>query len=288
MLANSPTPGIAGLDHAVIAVRDLDAAQDTYTRMGFTLAPRGLHSTGSSNHNIMVGPDNYFELLSVPRPNPMQSFFYEFNQIGDGLAALAFTGTDSRAAGGALREKGFEPAEPLTLSREVTQGSRQGRASFTITNLAPATTPGVQVFLCQHHTRELVWLPELMQHANGAHAVAAAAFIADNVAHQAGIYGKLVGVWPERIEEGMKVETGEPGRASALAFCTRTSLQARLPGVDLPERPGPHLAALFIRVKDRQATYATLSAGNFNPKRLSDGSYAIDARQACGVAMVFG
>ena len=33
-------PGIAGLDHAVIAVRDLDAARDTFTRMGFSLAPR--------------------------------------------------------------------------------------------------------------------------------------------------------------------------------------------------------------------------------------------------------
>ena len=54
MLNIYPTPGIAGFDHAVIAVRDLDAAQDTYTRMGFTLTPRGHHSTGSSNHNIMV------------------------------------------------------------------------------------------------------------------------------------------------------------------------------------------------------------------------------------------
>jgi catechol 2,3-dioxygenase-like lactoylglutathione lyase family enzyme len=288
MLANTPTPGIAGLDHAVIAVRDLDAAQETYTRMGFTLAPRGLHSTGSSNHNIMVGPDNYFELLTVPRPNPMQSYFYEFSQLGDGMAALALSGTDWRTASVALREKGFEPAQPLQLSREVTQGSRHGTASFTITNLEPRTTPGAQVFLCQHHTRELVWLPELMQHANGAHAVAAVAFIADNVAHQAGIYAKLLGNWPERIDEGMKVETGADGTAAAIAVCTRAALQARLAGVDLPDRAHPHLAALFIRVKDRAATYATLRAGNFNAKRMSDGSIAIDAREAHGVAMVFG
>ncbi|HEY4372932.1 MAG TPA: VOC family protein [Burkholderiales bacterium] len=292
MLANAPTPGIAGFDHAVVAVHDLDAAADIYTRMGFTLAPRGLHSTGSSNHNIMVGPDNYFELLTVPRPNPMQSFFYAFQQKGDGLAAVALKGTDFRSASVALREKGFEPAAPLQLSRQVAGGSRSGTASFTITNLDPRTTPGAQVFICQHHTPELVWLPELMQHANGAHAVAAVAFIADNVAHQAGLYAKLLGTWPERIAEGMKVETAaDDGRANppaAIAVCTRTALQARLSGVDLPERTRPHLAALFIRVRDRQATYARLRAGNFNPKRMADGSWAIDARDACGVAVVFG
>ena len=112
MLANQATPGIAGLDHAVIAVRDLDEARDTYARMGFTLAPRGLHSTGSSNHNVMLGQD-YFELLTVPRPNPMQSYFYEFNQAGDGLAAIGLAATDTQAASVALREKGFEPAAPL-------------------------------------------------------------------------------------------------------------------------------------------------------------------------------
>ena len=32
---------IRGIDHAVILVHDLDRAEDTYTRLGFTLTPRG-------------------------------------------------------------------------------------------------------------------------------------------------------------------------------------------------------------------------------------------------------
>lgn len=289
MLANAPTPGIAGFDHAVVSVRDLDAAADAYKRMGFTLVPRGHHSTGSSNHNIMVGPENYFELLMVPQANPMQSFFYDFNRKGgDGLAAIALKGTDFRAASVTLREKGFEPAAPLQLSREVKGASRSGTASFTITNLDPRTTPGAQVFICQHHTPELVWLPEHMTHANGATEVAAVAFIADNVAHQAGVYAKLLGTWPERIAEGMKVETRADGAAAPIAVCTRAALQERLAGVDLPKRETPHLAALFIRVRDRQAAYNALRAGNFNPKRMNDGSWAVDARDAAGVAVVFG
>ena len=285
MLANQPTPGIAGLDHAVIAVRDLDEARDTYARMGFTLAPRGLHSTGSSNHIIVLAHD-YFELLMVPRPNPMQAYFYEFARAGEGLAALALTGTDARASMVALREKGFEPAEPLALSRPITEGSKTGTARFRITNLDPRTTPGAQVFLCQHETRELVWLPELQEHANGATGIAAVAFIADNVAHQAGIYAKLLGTWPQRIPEGMKLATG-PG-AAEIAVSTRQALQERLAGAELPFRERPYLAALFIRVKDRQLAFQALRAGNFDPRRMSDGSWAIDASEAHGVTVVFG
>jgi catechol 2,3-dioxygenase-like lactoylglutathione lyase family enzyme len=285
MLDNKPTPGIAGLDHAVIAVHDLDAARDTYTRMGFTLAPRGLHSTGSSNHNIVLGQGNgYFELLAVPRPNPLQSYFYEFACHGDGMAALALTGTDARGAFASLQAAGFEPSEPRDLSRRVEEGSKTGVARFKITNLAPRTTPGAQVFVCQHLTPELVWLPELTSHANGATGLAAVAFIADNVAHQAGAYARIFGAWPERIAEGLKVATG----TAPIAVANRQALQARLAGVELPDRAKPHLAALYIKVRDRQVAYQALRAGNFDPKRMSDGSYAIDAGAAHGVAVVFG
>src|SRR3989304_565344 len=40
---------IKGIDHAVIATRDLDTTQDTFRRMGFTLTPRGRHTLGSGN-----------------------------------------------------------------------------------------------------------------------------------------------------------------------------------------------------------------------------------------------
>ncbi len=215
--------------------------------MGFTLAPRGLHSTGSSNHNIIAG-SSYFELLAVPRPNPLQSYFHEFARHGDGLAALALAGSDARVSFGALQALGFEPSEPRELSRRVEQGSKTGTARFTITNLAPRTTPGAQVFLCQHLTPDLVWLPELTRHANGATGVAGVSFIADNVAHQAGAYARIFGSWPERIAEGLKVATG----SAPIGVANRQALQERLTGVELPDRAKPHLAVLYIKVKDRQ------------------------------------
>ena len=61
----------------------------------------------------------------------------------------------------------------------------------------------------------------------------------------------MLGAWPARNDESMKVDTD----SAPLAFCTPQALQARLHEVELPRRSGPHPAALFIRVADRQAAY---------------------------------
>ena len=57
---------IAGIDHAVIAVKDLDAAAQNWKQLGFTISPRGTHSAhmGTGNYTIMLGED-YMELLGV-------------------------------------------------------------------------------------------------------------------------------------------------------------------------------------------------------------------------------
>jgi len=60
---------LQGVDHAVIAVADLDRAQADFEHLGFTLTPRGHHTKGSENHCAMF-PDDYFELLAVPVDPP--------------------------------------------------------------------------------------------------------------------------------------------------------------------------------------------------------------------------
>ena len=163
------------------------------------------------------------------------------------------------------------------------QGLAQPQLSPRIERQQPATQEQVEGMI-EHFTRELVWLPELQRHANGATGLAAVALVADNVAYLAGVYGRVFGAWPERIDEGLKVATG----GAPLAFCTRQALQQRLRDVVLPERALPHAAALFIHVADRQRAYKTLHDGGFSPRRMPDGSWAIDATDAHGVAMVFG
>jgi catechol 2,3-dioxygenase-like lactoylglutathione lyase family enzyme len=158
-------PGqVRGIDHAMILVRDLDRARDTYARMGFTLTPRGFHSLGSQNHCIMFGQD-YLELMALPASPPAAYHYYaEFLAKSEGVSALALATDDAPGVYAELRQAGIEADPPLALSRPV---ENLGEARFTLVQLPPAETPGFRTFACQHHTRDIVWRPEYQRHANG-------------------------------------------------------------------------------------------------------------------------
>ncbi|MGH8749063.1 MAG: VOC family protein, partial [Burkholderiales bacterium] len=198
---------ITGIDHVVIAVRDLDHAQQTYTRLGFTLTPRGFHTLGSANHCIMFGSD-YVELLALPRQHPAMRYYADFLARGEGLAAVALASADADAAHAELVADGIEADAPLDLSRPVRLAQGERDAAFRIVQFAPAQTPGCRSFVCQHLTRDLVWRPEYQTHALGATGLAALAVIAENPAISAKDYARLFDAPPQEIDEGLLVQTG--------------------------------------------------------------------------------
>ncbi len=274
---------IRGIDHAVILVHDLDRAEDTYTRLGFTLTPRGYHTLGSENHCLMFGTD-YIELLAVPKPHPAMQYFTDFLAEGEGLAAIALATEDARGAHAELSNAGVSADAPLDFSRPVILPGGARDAAFRIVQLAPAATPGCRTFLCQHFTRDVVWRPGYMDHALGVTGIAGIAVIADDVAQTADAYAKVFAAKPEPIAEGLKIGTG----SAPIAVAGASELAARLREAALPVRRGPLLAALFLRVADRGAAAGALRRGGFKPEMLADGSCAIGSDQANGVALVFG
>jgi catechol 2,3-dioxygenase-like lactoylglutathione lyase family enzyme len=237
---------IVGLDHAVILVRDLDRARDTYERLGFTLTPLGRHSLGSRNHCIMFGRD-YLELMALPSaPPPAFQYFAEFLQRGEGVGALALATDDAAAAHAELTQGGIAAEPPLALSRPI---ENLGEARFTLVQLPPAQTPGFRTFLCQHHTREIVWRPEYQGHALGAQALASVAVAAPD---------------PERYD----------------------ALFGKLP-VEFLQAPVAAVTALRIRVANRARAAEVLRRGGFSPAALADGSLYVCAGEAHGVALSF-
>ena len=148
-----------GIDHAVIAVGDLDAAAASFRKLGFTLTPRGVHSIGSQNHCIMLGR-TYIELLAAPAAHSWLDYYRSFLRAGDGLAAVALSTDDADAAYSALRAQGVPARAPMALSRPV----EGGVARFRLVQIENAP----QIFVCQHLTPELVWRREWQSHANRA------------------------------------------------------------------------------------------------------------------------
>jgi len=276
---------IHGIDHVVLVVRDLDAARATFERMGFAVTPRGNHTLGSQNHCVLFGHD-YLELLRSPaeRPHPSRQYYTDFAARGEGLAAIALKTDDANAAYTELLWSGFEPTDPVDFSRPVALAEGVREARFRITQLALDKTPGGRIFVCQHFTRDVVWRPDYQRHRNGATGLAAIALVCPDVAFVAQRYERLFDQRASAIAEGLLVATAD----TPLAFVTEGALAKRLPQVRISARPAPAMAALFIRVADRDAAAAALQAGGLAPARMPDGSIALGADVAHGVAVVFG
>ncbi len=274
---------IRGIDHVVITARDLNAIEDTFRRMGFTLTSRGHHTLGSQNHCVMFGQD-YFELLMVPQRLPGREYYYDFARIGDGLAAIALKTDNARGAYGELTAAALAPSEPVDFSRPVQLSTGTKNASFRITQLGLEHTPGGQVFLCQHFTREVVWRPEYQGHANTATGLAAIAILSSDVPATAAAYERLFDAKAKPIAEGLLVNTGD----TPIAVVNERTLAKRLPGVWISARHQPFMAVLFIRVQDRDTAEKILRTGGLHPTRMPDGSVAVGAAEAHGVAVVFG
>jgi catechol 2,3-dioxygenase-like lactoylglutathione lyase family enzyme len=276
---------IQGIDHVVIVVRDLDAARDTFSRMGFTVTPRGYHTLGSQNHCVMFG-DDYLELLWSPEgsPHPSRQYYTDFARGGEGVAAIALKSDDARGAYSEMLWAGFEPSDPVEFSRPVQLPDGAREASFRVSMAAPDRSPGARLFVCEHLTRAVVWRPEYQRHEVGATALAAVAIVADEARTAARPYERFFDATALPIAEGVLVETG----GAPIAFAAPRMLARRLPGVSFGERRPPYAAALFIRVADRDAAAAVLEAGGLRPARMPDGSVAIGADRAHGTVLVFG
>jgi hypothetical protein len=276
---------IQGVDHVVLVVRDLDGARGTFERMGFTLTPRGHHTIGSQNHCVMFGQD-YIELLTSPaeNPHPSRQYYTEFARAGDGLAGIALKSANAKGAYTELLWAGFQPHDVLEFSRpvELPGGAREAR--FRVVQPRPGSTPGGRVFVCEHLTPDVVWQAKYQRHANGATGLAAVAIVCDDPARTAQPYERLFDSKAKPITEGLLVETAD----TPLAFVTTQSLAKRLPDLSISARPSPVMAALFVRVADRDVAERTLKAGGLKPARMPDGSVALGADVAHGVALVFG
>ncbi|HEV7881624.1 VOC family protein [Bradyrhizobium sp.] len=256
---------VIGMDHAVVVVKDLDKAAGNWKRLGFTVSPRGTHSAkmGSGNATIMLDPD-YIELLGVLAETehnaPTRAFLA---RRGEGIERIAFTAVDSTAGAEEIRARGYEPVGPVDFERPVTMpDGRLSAARFRIFLWPIAEAPGgLRIFACQHKTRETVWIPELMQHANGAKHLEQVLVVSPEHAKDAAHLARMIDREVKAEPDGAVAVLSGSDRAD-FVFLTKDQLGRRYPEVPLaglPERGG---AALVIATSDLAAAEKALgSAG---------------------------
>ena len=81
---------IAGIDHVIVGVRDLEAARETWRRLGFTLSPRGRHIEQPTGNYCVMFASDYIELLGLVEAGDAAHRLGNFLAWREGLMGLAF------------------------------------------------------------------------------------------------------------------------------------------------------------------------------------------------------
>ena len=88
---------IAGIDHAIVGVRDLEQARATFQRLGFCTTPLGRHLGRGTGEHCLVFADDHVELCGIVDPAEGSESLERFLAAGEGLWALALRSADPHA-----------------------------------------------------------------------------------------------------------------------------------------------------------------------------------------------
>jgi hypothetical protein len=282
------THPVKGIDHVFLLIDDLDEGLERYRALGFTVSPRGMHSAvkGTANHTIMF-PDDYVELLGILQPTPANAARRDLlARSGEGLHAIACRIAEAEAAAADLAELGIGTRDLGSFERPVDlPDGTTGAAAFTTVAFEPSETPFGFVFMCQHRSRETVWIPELIGHANGAIGLGGIVASSTDVARDAaGFFRLFADGRVTRVSGGAQIHTG-PNSAPILLY-EPDALAALYPGIDVSQTAGDAFAALRIRVSDIKLAKAACVAAGATMIETATG-IAIPPEQACGAILEF-
>jgi hypothetical protein len=179
---------LPGIDHPLVLVRDIEAARRSFTALGFTMTPVGLHPWGTST-SLAVLERSALELMGVYDESLIDELaagdfrfgrhMHEALAEREGLALVALHSRDAAADGAAMVARGIESQGHIGFRRRVRPPGRDwDEAVVSLEILLDPALPRASHFIAQQHKPELLWVSEWMQHANGATHIAAVTYLA--------------------------------------------------------------------------------------------------------------
>jgi catechol 2,3-dioxygenase-like lactoylglutathione lyase family enzyme len=282
-----------GLDHAIHAVRDLDAAADFYSRLGFTVGARNRHPWGTHNRLVQL-PGFFLEILTVgepeklPREGDVTNLFAtlnaEFLTSGkEGLTGLVVEGHDPAGEHRAFEQAGFGGIPLFHFSRKGKRpDGSDTEVGFDIAFARYAVSPRAAFFTCKQTHPQNFWSPEMQRHVNGARAISAAVLVADNPSDHYIFLQTLAGVRDvQATSRGLTIVTA---RGTILALDPRSFRDTF--GMDGPRDEGLRIGALVFSVTDLAATRNVLERNGVGPSD-QHGRLVVSGKPARGAVIAF-
>jgi catechol 2,3-dioxygenase-like lactoylglutathione lyase family enzyme len=277
---------VLGLDHVVIVVRDLAAAEARLARLGFRPTPRGVHSApmGTANTTVVFADGTYLEALAVLQPTENNAAVRAVLAEREGPYGLAFKTDDADAAAAGFAAAGIGPGRALEFARPVELPSGPGEAAFRVARTDPAHTPGAWLFVCQHRTPEATWRADYLEQPNGACGIAEVIGVAADPDRMAAAYRRIFGGRVGQDREGVRIEAG---RAAITFLPPAISAERFAPTGAGVGAASPRLAALRLRTASLQRTQALLSAQGVRHIATALGTLLVPPEEACGTILEF-
>lgn len=270
---------LTALDHVILAVRDLRAAEADYRRL-LGLAPswRGRHPEAGTANVLFRVENTYLELLAPDGEGPVGAMLAAWlDAHGDGLLGLAFATDDLDACRTALEERGLGPgpAEPGHGLDDASGAERHWRRAA----LRPDRTRGVVLFPIQHDSPADA-LPMARPDGNAAASVHALDHVVlqttDGDAVKA-LYGDALGLRLALDKEfpdwGVRLMFFRVGGVTVEAAAVLSGAEASksLPGGRVTGDGVDRLYGMSWRVGDLDAAHARLTAAGVDVSEIRKG-----------------
>lgn len=272
------------LDHVALATDDLDRAAAAFRRLGFNLTPRSSHSGddgpwGTGNHCAMFR-SGYFELIGITDPALYHDHLKAALARYTGLHLIALGTDDSQRAYDDAVSRDVAIDEPYAIARQVPlgEGTREGR--FHITQVDPGWFPEADFFFCQHHTPDVLWQPDLLDHPNGVTGLAGVTLVASDPDATAGRIAAVSGLADTETENGHRFVLAR----GAIDVVSANGIGAQFAGIVPPVLPW--VAAVTFTVSDPRAV-EELAASQGIKTVTNGGGVWIGPDDADGALLVF-
>ncbi|HJY78302.1 MAG TPA: VOC family protein [Burkholderiales bacterium] len=249
------------LDHAGIAVRNLDAGRQAFLRLGFTLTQRSHHQGsrtpggpiepwGSANHCAMLS-QGYLEvvgLVDAAKFSNVKGMVARY----EGAHIVAFRPRSVAAAYDTLTKASLPVDAPRDLERMAPYGpdaAESRRVAFRNMYLTKSIFTEAQFQYTEHLTRDAMWQPHLLVHPNGALALQTVFLCAPEPQATAQKLAPMLGVVPGGAASG---EWQLAFSNSSIRVLSPAAWARWAPDAPLPPLPAP--VGVGIRVESLRAT----------------------------------
>ncbi len=278
--------GILGVDHPVIAVENMDAAEITYRNLGFTIPPRGSHMEWGTGNWCIMFADDYLELRGIADASRYTHHLDEFlAERGEGLMGLAFATADAERSYKTALESGLKPVALKDLTRRFHLDTGDAFPKFRIVYLSESNAPGLLTsVICGHMTPEIIRRKEWLAHPNAVVGVSSITVVVADPMECRGAYEKLFGA--DKVGEADDALYVDFPRGARLEILSPKAAAKR--GVALPNGKLPYLPAMSLSVADIAQTKTILATNGVAFETADDGAAITVAPDfTCGVIVTF-